>query len=69
MSSKTLQNYAQECVQLAQRAESPELREELLNMARDWMRDAMDDQEKSSGTAKSDPWPKASDPRNESPAA
>jgi hypothetical protein len=35
------EGYARDCVQLAQLAKNPEHREQLLQMAREWMADAM----------------------------
>jgi hypothetical protein len=41
-SAKELEDYARECVRLAGLADSQELREKLLAMAREWMSAAMD---------------------------
>jgi hypothetical protein len=38
--SKEFEAFARDCVQLAAQADTPELRERLLSMARDWMRAA-----------------------------
>jgi hypothetical protein len=40
--AKEFEAFARDCVQLAARADTPELRERLLSMARDWMRAAME---------------------------
>ena len=34
--------FARDCVRLAERADTPELREKLLNLAREWMRAVME---------------------------
>ena len=36
--SKEFEAFARDCVQLAAQADTPELRERLLSIARDWMR-------------------------------
>jgi hypothetical protein len=36
-SGKDFEEYARDCVRLAQQADSPELRDQLLAMAREWM--------------------------------
>jgi hypothetical protein len=36
------EEFARDCVRLARQADSPELREKLFDMAREWMRAAMD---------------------------
>ena len=41
--SKEFEAFARDCVQLAAQADTPELRERLLSMARDWMRAAMEE--------------------------
>jgi len=42
MTAKEFEDYARDCVRLAEQAGIPlEVRDELLNMARDWMRSAM----------------------------
>jgi hypothetical protein len=44
--------YARDCVKLADQADTPELREAMLNMAREWMQAVMDEEDESdSGTA------------------
>ena len=42
MSSK---QFARDCVRLAEQADTPELREKLLNLAREWMRAVMDEED------------------------
>jgi hypothetical protein len=37
MSYKEFEEYARDCVRLAQQADTPELRDQLLAMAREWM--------------------------------
>jgi hypothetical protein len=37
-SGKEFEEFAQDCVRLAEQADTPELREKLLNLAREWMR-------------------------------
>jgi hypothetical protein len=39
------EEFARECVRLAGQAKSPELREKLFAMAREWMRAVMDEQD------------------------
>jgi hypothetical protein len=39
------EEFARDCVRLAGQAKSPELREKLFAMAREWMRAAMDEQD------------------------
>jgi hypothetical protein len=41
--AKEFEAFARDCVQLAAQADTPELRERLLSMARDWMRAAMEE--------------------------
>src|SRR3954453_13101962 len=36
------EGFARDCVRLAERADTPELREKLLNLAREWMRAVME---------------------------
>jgi hypothetical protein len=44
--------YARDCVKLADQADTPELQEAMLNMAREWMQAVMDEEDESeSGTA------------------
>jgi len=40
--AKEFQDFARDCVRLANQADSPELREKLLNLAREWMHAVMD---------------------------
>jgi hypothetical protein len=39
--AKEFEGFARDCVRLAERADTPELREKLLNLAREWMRAVM----------------------------
>jgi hypothetical protein len=41
--AKEFEAFARDCVQLAAQAGTPELRERLLSMARDWMRAAIEE--------------------------
>jgi hypothetical protein len=41
--AKEFEGFARDCVRLAERADTPELREKLLNLAREWMRAVMDE--------------------------
>ena len=40
--AKEYEDFARECVRLANQADSPELREKLLNLAREWMHAVID---------------------------
>jgi hypothetical protein len=40
------EDYARECTRLATQADTPELREQLLIMAREWMRAVMDEEDR-----------------------
>jgi hypothetical protein len=40
--AKEFEGFARDCVRLAERADTPELREKLLNLAREWMRAVME---------------------------
>jgi hypothetical protein len=40
-SDKDMEDYARDCVRLAQLAQEPNLREQLMQLARDWMAAAM----------------------------
>jgi hypothetical protein len=44
-SAKEFEEFARDCVRLAERADTPELREKLLNLAREWMQAVMDDED------------------------
>jgi len=37
-SAKEFEEFARDCVRLAEQADTPELRKKLLNLAREWMR-------------------------------
>jgi hypothetical protein len=43
--AKEFEGFARDCVRLAERADTPELREKLLNLAREWMLAAMEDED------------------------
>ena len=43
--AKEFEEFARDCVRLAERADTPELREKLLNLAREWMHALMDDED------------------------
>jgi hypothetical protein len=43
--AKEFEDFARDCVRLAERADTPDLREKLLNLAREWMRAVMDDED------------------------
>ena len=43
--AKEFEGFARDCVRLAERADTPELREKLLNLAREWMHAVMDDED------------------------
>jgi hypothetical protein len=45
--AKEFEEFARECVRLAARADTPELREKLLNLAREWMHAVMNDEDAS----------------------
>ena len=55
--AKEYEDFARDCVRLANQADSPELREKLLNLAREWMHAVMDVEDAASATE--DQWPKA----------
>lgn len=44
-SSTEFVGYARECVRLAEQVDSPELREQLLRQAREWMQATMDEED------------------------
>jgi hypothetical protein len=46
-SSKEFEGYARDCVRLAGQADTPLLREKLLQMAREWMRAVMEEEDTS----------------------
>jgi hypothetical protein len=43
--AKEFEEFARDCVRLAEQADTPELREKLLNLAREWMRAVMHDED------------------------
>ena len=49
---KEFEEFAQDCVRLAEQADTPDLREKLLNLAREWMRAAMPNQDLAVPTGK-----------------
>ena len=48
--AKEFEAFARDCVQLAAQADTPELREKLLSMARDWMRAAVEEDDAAPST-------------------
>ena len=54
--AKEFEGFARDCVRLAERADTPELREKLLNLAREWMRAVMEAEDSARHRAV-DPWP------------
>jgi hypothetical protein len=44
---KQFDGYARDCVKLADQADTPELREAMINMAREWMQAVMDEEDES----------------------
>ena len=52
MSVTELEEFARDCVRLAEQADTLILREKLLNLAREWMRAAMDDEDARRSTGK-----------------
>lgn len=57
--AKEFEEFARDCVRLAERADTPELREKLLNLAREWMHAVMDDEDAESATQRRRPIPDA----------
>jgi hypothetical protein len=53
--AKEYEDFARDCVRLANQADNPELHEKLLNLAREWMHAVMDVED--AATPKSQ-WPK-----------
>ena len=53
--AKEFEEYARDCVRLAERADTPELREKLLNLAREWMHAVMDDEDAESAAQRRRP--------------
>lgn len=51
-SAKEFEEFARDCVRLAEHADTPELREKLLNLAREWMRAVMPDEDLAVRTGK-----------------
>jgi hypothetical protein len=52
---KQFDGYARECVKLADQADTPELREAMINMARQWMQAVMDEEDESGGATVTTP--------------
>lgn len=48
--AKEFEEFARDCVRLAERADTPELREKLLSLAREWMHAVMDDEDADSAS-------------------
>ena len=53
--AKEFEEFARDCVRLAERADTPELREKLLNLAREWMHAVMDDEDAESAAQRRRP--------------
>ena len=53
--AKEFEEFARDCVRLAGRADTPELREKLLNLAREWMHAVMDDEDAESAAQRRRP--------------
>ena len=51
---KEFEGYARDCVKAAGHADTPELRERLFQMAREWMQACMDEEDGRSGPPKQD---------------
>jgi hypothetical protein len=64
------EEFARDCVRLANQAPSPELREKLFDIAREWMRAAMDEQEPRRTTpgSRGSSWPHATSRIESDPA-
>ena len=50
--AKDFEDYARDCVRLAEQVDSPELREKLLQQAREWMHAFIDEEDASRATGK-----------------
>ena len=50
--AKDFEDYAWDCVRLAERVDSPELREKLLQQAREWMHAVIDEEDAGGATRK-----------------
>lgn len=50
--AKDFEDYARDCIRLAEQVDSPELREKLLQQAREWMHALIDQEDASSMTGK-----------------
>ena len=50
--AKDFEDYARDCVRLAEQMDSPELREKLLQQAREWMHAVIDEEEVSGSTGR-----------------
>ena len=42
---KEFEDFARDCVRLAEQADTPELRQKLLSLAREWMQAVMDEED------------------------
>jgi hypothetical protein len=51
-SAKDFEEFARDCVRLAEQADTPALREKLLGLAREWMRAVMDVEDAEARTGK-----------------
>ena len=67
--AKEFEEFARDCVRLAERADTPELRGKLLNLAREWMHAVMDDEDAESAAQRRRPMASAlrRDRRSQSP--
>ena len=63
--AKEFEEFARDCVRLAERADTPELRGKLLNLAREWMQAVMDDEDADSATHNRRPIPDPGPPGQE----
>ena len=63
--AKEFEEFARDCVRLAERADTPELRGKLLNLAREWMQAVMDDEDADSVTHNRRPVPDPGPPGQE----
>jgi hypothetical protein len=62
--AKEFEEFARDCVRLAERADTPELRGKLLNLAREWQA-VMDDEDADSATHNRRPIPDPAPPGQE----
>jgi hypothetical protein len=48
---KEFERYARDCMKLADQADTPELQEAMINMAREWMQAVMDEEDGTDGSS------------------